>query len=210
MAGEVGLPPFGHLAYLKAGDTQQYMFRLRGKLSAAQLRQAATLGRMDVLWTSAMGEAGRLTSNSVQRKQPPAKGVEVHSVISPAEVPLWTQFDIKLSLTNLASSEMQLGLEAGIQPSGQAGVVFGGLSMRSLGALQPQATMPVTLSLVALIPGLQRVGGMHLEDALTEQEHDLGTLAEVFVRSAPSACPLPPQRPSAAELPPPHRPSQVE
>ena len=66
-------------------------------------------------------------------------------MISPAEVPLWTQFDIKLSLTNLASSEMQLGLEAGIQPSGQAGVVFGGLSMRSLGALQPQATMPVIL-----------------------------------------------------------------
>jgi hypothetical protein len=59
VASEAGLPPFGHLAYLKAGDTQQYMFRLRGKLNAAQLQQAATLGRMDVVWTSAMGEAGR-------------------------------------------------------------------------------------------------------------------------------------------------------
>ena len=64
----VGLPPFGHLAYLKAGDTQQYMFRLRGKVPPAQLRQVGTLGRMDVVWRTAMGEAGRLQSNTVQRK----------------------------------------------------------------------------------------------------------------------------------------------
>jgi hypothetical protein len=125
-------------------------------------------------------------------------------VISPADVALWSPFEIKLSLTNLASFEMQLGLVASLE----AGVVLDGLSMRSLGTLRPRATMPVTLNLVALVPGMQRVSGMQLEDALTEQVHELGTLAEVFVHNAPSAWPPPPQRPSAAELPPPIRPNQ--
>jgi hypothetical protein len=44
VASAVGLPAFGHLAYLKSGDTQQYMFRLRGKVPPAQLRQINTLG----------------------------------------------------------------------------------------------------------------------------------------------------------------------
>ena len=47
----VGLPSFGQMAYLKAGDTQQYMYRLRGKQSAAQLRSVSALGRMEVQYT---------------------------------------------------------------------------------------------------------------------------------------------------------------
>ena len=44
----MGLPSFGQMAYLKAGDTQQYMYRLRGKHPAAQLRSVSALGRMEV------------------------------------------------------------------------------------------------------------------------------------------------------------------
>ncbi len=86
VTAEVGLPAFGHLAYLKSGDTQQYMFRLRGKVPPAQLRQLNTLGRMEVVWKSAMGEAGRLQSNTVQRKLPVARGVEIHLLAAPSEV----------------------------------------------------------------------------------------------------------------------------
>ena len=75
-----GLPLLGNLAYLKAGDTQQYMFRLKGKkkLLLAQLRQVGTLGRMDLAWRTAMGEAGRLQSNTIQRK------VAAHASPTPA------------------------------------------------------------------------------------------------------------------------------
>lgn len=44
----VGLPSLGHMAYLKEGDVQQFMFRLRGKLPAAQLKRTTALGRMEV------------------------------------------------------------------------------------------------------------------------------------------------------------------
>ena len=66
----MGLPSFGQMAYLKAGDTQQYMYRLRGKHPAAQLRSVSALGRMEVHplnhrtevgWKSQIGTLGPKT-----------------------------------------------------------------------------------------------------------------------------------------------------
>uniref|UniRef100_A0A7S4B2C3 Trafficking protein particle complex subunit 13 n=2 Tax=Chrysotila carterae TaxID=13221 RepID=A0A7S4B2C3_CHRCT len=75
----VGLPNFGHMAYLKPGDTQQHMYRLKGKQSPAQLRLVGALGRMEVVWKAQMGESGHLQSNTVQRKLPhtTARALEV-------------------------------------------------------------------------------------------------------------------------------------
>ena len=38
----------GPMAYLKEGDVEQYMFRLRGKLPPSQLKRTTALGRMEV------------------------------------------------------------------------------------------------------------------------------------------------------------------
>jgi hypothetical protein len=122
---DVGLPPFGHLAHIKSGDTQQYMFRLRGKVPPAQLRQVATLGRMDVVWTTAMGESGRLQSNTVQRKLPAARGVEVHLIQAPSEVEIEEPFEVKCAVCNTSGSEMQLQLTTAI--TSQASIVVDGV-----------------------------------------------------------------------------------
>ena len=129
VCGAVGLPTFGHLAYLKAGDTQQYMFRLKGKVPAAQLRQVSTLGRMDVQWCTAMGEAGRLQSNTVQRKLPTARGVEVSIVSVPSEVPLETPFELTCCIANTSATEMKLQLTSSAGPA-QGAVVVDGLCTR--------------------------------------------------------------------------------
>ena len=180
----IGLPAFGHLAFLKAGDTQQYMFRLRGKVPPAQLRQVATLGRMDVVWRSAMGEAGRLQSNTVQRKLPPARGVEVSLVAAPSEVAMEAPFDVECTVTNTSSVEMQLQLSA---PMGIGALIVDGLCTRNLGTLKPSATQRLSLRLIAIEPGIQKVAGMQLIDALTEQVHEVGTLHEVLVHNTSGA-----------------------
>ena len=76
-AGRVGLPSIGEMAYLKPGDVQQHMFRLRGKRSVTEMRQVSALGRMQVRWKGPLCEAGRLHSNTLQRQVPPPKPVEV-------------------------------------------------------------------------------------------------------------------------------------
>lgn len=176
----VGLPPFGQLAFLKGGDTQQYMFRLRGKVAPAQLRQVGTLGRMDVVWRTSMGEAGRLQSNTVQRKLPPPRGVEVALLAAPSEVAMETPFDVEASVTNTSGGEMQLQLNA---PMGVGAMVVDGLCTRNLGVLKPNASTLLKLRLIAIEPGVQRVSGLQLIDALTEQVHEVGVLAEVFVHA---------------------------
>jgi hypothetical protein len=174
----VGLPQFGHMAFLKAGDTQQYMFRLRGKLPPEELRKVATLGRMEVVWKTAMGEAGRLQSNTVQRKVPPVRGVEVHLTSCPSEVSLQQPFEVVCAVVNTTASEMQLQLTQACV----GGLLADGLCTRNLGAFKPQSSQQLTLRLIAIEPGIQKVTGMQLVDALTEQVYEVGTLADVFVR----------------------------
>jgi len=72
-----GVPP---AACACACVRAQYMFRLRGKLPPSQLKRTTALGRMEVVWKSAMGEHGKLQSNVVQRKLPTARAVEVSSM----------------------------------------------------------------------------------------------------------------------------------
>jgi len=86
----------GPMANLKEGDVEQYMFRLRGKLPPSQLKRTTALGRMEVVWKSAMGEHGKLQSNVVQRKLPTARAVEVHMVSVPHEVALETPFEVEV------------------------------------------------------------------------------------------------------------------
>uniref|UniRef100_A0A7S0I231 Trafficking protein particle complex subunit 13 n=1 Tax=Phaeocystis antarctica TaxID=33657 RepID=A0A7S0I231_9EUKA len=182
----VGLPSFGQMAYLKAGDTQQYMYRLRGKQSAAQLRSVSALGRMEVVWKSQMGESGHLQSNAVQRKLPTPRSVEVTVLSIADQVLLETPFSLGCLVTNTSSKELHLQLR--FEPQGQGGLVIDGVSGRSLGPLKPQASTQVTLTLIALEPGIQKVSGLQLFDTVSEQLHEVGPLADVFVTQRDVTC----------------------
>ena len=93
-------------------------------------------------------------------------------------------FDITLAITNTSVSEMRLQLLA---PLGEGGLLIDGLCMRHLGTLKPNTILPLTLRMLPIEPGLQKLSGMQLVDTLTEQAHELGTLAEVFIHNAPTA-----------------------
>ena len=67
-------------------------------------------------------------------------------------------------------------------PSGSGGIVIDGVSGRSLGTLKPHSSQQVTLTFIALEPGMQKVSGLQLFDAVSETLHEVGPLADVFVR----------------------------
>ena len=46
----------------------------------------------------------------------------------------------------------------------------------------------VTLTLIALEPGIQKVSGLQLFDTVSEQLHEVGPLADVFVTQRDMAC----------------------
>jgi hypothetical protein len=57
------------IAYLKPGDIRQYLFRLESKSSNdPRVKASTTLGKMDIVWRSNLGETGRLQIGPLERK----------------------------------------------------------------------------------------------------------------------------------------------
>lgn len=54
---------------------------------------------------------------------------------------------------------------------------------QNLGTVPAQSSKPLTLRLIAVEPGIQRIGGMQFIDALSEHVHEAGTLADVYVHN---------------------------
>lgn len=175
----------GTMAYLKAGDVQQYMFRLRGKLPAAQLKRVSALGRMDVAWKSGMGEAGHLQSNTVQRKLPAPRPLEISVISLPHEVTLHTPFEVCCSICNSSTKEQNLQLRFENSPEKASGFVIDGVSGRTLGKLKPYIVANVTFSAIALEPGVQKLQGLKFYDTLSKQSFDPGPLADILVMPKP-------------------------
>ena len=99
-----------------------------------------------------------------------------------AQVALEAPFEITCSVCNTSSSEMQLQLTAAmVLPPATAAIVVDGVCTRNLGTFRPHSAQPVTLRLIAVEPGMQKVTGLQLIDALTEQVHEVGALADVLV-----------------------------
>ena len=51
-----------------------------------------------------------------------------------------------------------------------------------------QVSTQVTLTLIALEPGIQKVSGLQLFDTVSEQLHEVGPLADVFITQRDMAC----------------------
>ena len=185
---------------------QQYMFRLTWRGPPAALKSVGALGRMEVSWRGAMGERGHLQSNTVQRKLPAPRAVEVSVVSAPAAVALETPFGVRLSVANTTSKELTLQMRWDASPERTDGFVVDGVGCRDLGAFKPHATREIEVSLIALAPGIRKLGGLQLYDPASQQAHDAGQLADVHVeepapthRRAGGAAALP-VAPTADEL----------
>lgn len=174
------VPAFGSMEYLRPGDTQQYMYRLtpRARPSAGG-KPASGLGRMEVIWKGAMGEAGHLQSNLVHRKSAPSRPLDVAVVSAPEAVELEAPFELRCVVTNASSKprELTARLEAALDRP----IVATGALPRSLGLLKPQTSLPFTLSLLPLEPGVHAVSGLQLVDVQTGEAFDVGPLAPLLV-----------------------------
>ncbi|EOD26067.1 hypothetical protein EMIHUDRAFT_237225 [Emiliania huxleyi CCMP1516] len=167
-------------SYLRPGDTQQYMYRLTPRTRpSAGGKPASGLGRMEVIWKGAMGEAGHLQSNLVHRKSAPSRPLDVAVVSAPEAVELEAPFELRCVVTNASSKprELTARLEAALDRP----IVATGALPRSLGLLKPQTSLPFTLSLLPLEPGVHAVSGLQLVDVQTGEAFDVGPLAPLLV-----------------------------
>lgn len=183
---------FGPVNFLNPHDTRQYLFSLSPRLPSSEASSLAaqperrrsgitSIGKLDIIWRSAMGERGRLQTSQLERIAPGSEDIKLTIESTPSTVNLEEPFEIACSLTNTCQRSMDLVLALENLPS--SGLLWQGTSGQSLGKLEPQATIRLNLEAVPFRTGLQGVSGIKLSDTYLKQTYNYDDIACVFVRA---------------------------
>lgn len=118
------------LAYMKPGDIRQYLFRLEAKATNdPRVKSSSTLGKMDIVWKSNLGETGRLQTGPLERKVANQLDIEIIIRKIPAHIALETPFTVLCDIINRCDRPLQprllflKNLMNGILPNGISGQV---------------------------------------------------------------------------------------
>lgn len=185
---------FGQVNFLNPHDTRQYLFSLSPRTSPEtgetpadstathpeRRRSGVTsIGKLDIVWRSAMGERGRLQTSQLERIAPGYEDIKLTIESAPSSVNLEEPFEIACSVTNTCQRTMDLVLVLENVPT--SGLLWQGTSGQSLGKLEPHATVRIKLEAVPFRTGLQGVSGIKLSDTFLKQTYDYDDIACVFV-----------------------------
>ncbi|KAI7868581.1 hypothetical protein BDF14DRAFT_1791807 [Spinellus fusiger] len=175
-------------AFIHPQDIRQYLYLLTPrKANDRMARTTNALGKLDIVWRSAMGDIGRLQTSQLTRKAPVLEDLEVQPFWknmleeSSARVYLETPFQLGLRIRNHSGQSMKLVVSAVKTKMGS--VLLSGLSSRQLGDLAPGQSTETQIEFFPLTPGLQRVTGLRVMDLLTGYMKDVDHLCDVFVLS---------------------------
>jgi len=125
---------FDSSRFLNPQDIKQYLFKLSPKDEKA--RTANSIGKLDILWKTTMGEKGRLQTSQLPRKPPTYSDVEVEITSIPKAVRLEEPFTLGLSVANNTSSIVSPKLFFTKSKMGYMSYV--GPSTLTLGEIKPQ------------------------------------------------------------------------
>ncbi|ORX58323.1 DUF974-domain-containing protein [Hesseltinella vesiculosa] len=174
-------------------DVRQYLYMLIPKMDEKGLvaRTTNALGKLDIVWRTAMGDLGRLQTSQLTRKAPILEQLEVQPVdatiylkdgttTSADQIHLEQPFQLKLRVHNHSSQPMHLVLSADKTKMGS--VLLSGLSTQDLGQVVAGQSIDAQLEFFPLAPGLQRIGGLKVTDVVSGYTKDVDHLCDVFVQ----------------------------
>ena len=170
-------------SYLSPGDTRQFLYKLSPKpgLPPKSLRGLSSIGKLDMVWRTGLGERGRLQTSALQRMAPGTGDVRlsVHSL--PARARVRSELEVVVQLQNASERELQLWLEldGGLSPA----LLWTSRSKRPIGVLAPAASLLLPLRLLPLSPGLHWISGLRLTDSLLNRTYELDEIAQIFVHN---------------------------
>ncbi|XP_065834673.1 trafficking protein particle complex subunit 13-like [Oscarella lobularis] len=176
---------FGRGSYLSSNDTRQYLFKLTLKnpiVFDPKKPPVSSIGKLDIVWRTSMGEKGRLQTSHLQRMHSrlldmavvPEKIIDVAQLAKP--------FEAILRITNNSSKDMSIRLVMNKKKA--AGIVWLGTSGKDEGDLKSKASMVVTCTLLPIKPGLQTLGDLKVTDSASGSTHTFDDICEIFVHTA--------------------------
>ena len=95
---------------LQPEETLQRVYRIRHQ-DGIRIQGTVNFGRVEIQWKTALGEAGRLQSNSISRKMPLVNEIEIRGVNLPPSIQIGIPCPIELEILNQSDSAFHLHLE---------------------------------------------------------------------------------------------------
>ncbi|KFM59608.1 hypothetical protein X975_24184, partial [Stegodyphus mimosarum] len=178
-------PVFGEVNCLNPLDSRQYLFCLTPKpesqINAKLLKGITSIGKLDIVWRTSMGERGRLQTSQLERMAPGYGEIRmaVHEI--PSIVTLEKPFPITIKITN--ACERALDLVLTLHNSFSNGILWQGVSGQKLNKLEKNTFTLIPLEATAVRPGLQMVSGIKIKEMFLKRIYDFDEVAQVFVSS---------------------------
>ncbi|KAK6104135.1 hypothetical protein QQG55_15140 [Brugia pahangi] len=171
-------------SYLKPSDIRQYLFCLKPKTTDYSLnyfRKGTSIGKLDMVWRTGMGERGRLQTSALQRMAPGYGDLRLTIEKIPATVKALQSFRIVCRLRNCSFSERSLDLVLTLDGKLQPNMAFCSISGVELGQLAPNSTTDFSIELLPLTLGLQSISGIRVTDTFLRRTYEHDDIAQVFV-----------------------------
>jgi hypothetical protein len=178
--------------YLNQHDVRQYLYLLTPKNVDDDriARTTNTLGKLDIVWRTTMGEMGRLQTSQLTRKVPVLEELQVQAFNVPSTkvdqegnlvkgVRAEEPFTIGIRIRNHSGQNMKVVLSAVKAKMGS--VLLSGVSTRQLGDLLAEQSIETNVEFFPLSPGMQKVGGLKIVDLISGYTKEVDHLCDVFV-----------------------------
>lgn len=168
--------------YLNPMDVRQFLYCLKPNIADYSLnyyKGGTSIGKLDMVWRTTMGERGHLQTSPLQRIAPGYGDLRLTVEKIPAVVDLKQIFEMVCRLHNCSerSLDLVLTLDGTLQP----GIVFSCVSGVHLGQLRPSSVVDFTLQLLPLQAGLQSISGIRVTDTFLKRTYEHDEIAQVLV-----------------------------
>ncbi|XP_013389860.1 trafficking protein particle complex subunit 13 isoform X2 [Lingula anatina] len=176
-------PVFGSVNYINPLDSRQYLYCLTPKTEMYSenkvIKGVTTIGKLDIVWRTNLGEVGRLQTSQLQRVAPGYGDIRLSVQAIPDAVEIEKPFSVTCRITNCCEREMDLLLV--LQNTSKVGLLWCGISGKQLGKLPPGSSLDLPLTIIPISPGLQTISGVRLTDSFLKRTYELDEIAQIFV-----------------------------
>jgi hypothetical protein len=166
---------------LQPQDTRQYLYIMYPKdPNDLQTKTTSNLGRLDIHWTSTLGQVGHLQTSQLVRKLPSMNPFEMSIVKLPKVVQVEKIFTITFCIrNNLDKERLRLAVH-GIK-SKMTNIMLRGPSIHEVGTLDGQSTYTFDLDFFPLSAGLFPLTGLAISEKLSGSEVEIDSLGLIHV-----------------------------
>ncbi|OQR68923.1 UPF0533 protein C5orf44-like [Tropilaelaps mercedesae] len=173
---------FGDVNLINSHDSRQYLFSLKPKSRSLQeskkgARALSAIGKLDIIWKSALGEKGRLQTSQLERTLPTYSDISLIIEQCPSKIELETSFNVTFTILN--TCERPLDLTVSLE--NQEGFMWVDSTGYELPQIPPHKSITKDFSLFMTRCGLQSIGGIKLTESFLKRTYKFDHIGQLVV-----------------------------